>query len=72
MKTLDDWDKHLNKLERNFKQKYGLDDETYQKDLFPLFSAYYAGMIEATKEGLVTESQLMELAHNLANLEGEN
>lgn len=71
MKTAEEWDKHLAILEVNFKQKYGFDDEAFEKDIFPLVTAYYAGMIEATNEGLVTESQLMELAHNIAKLEEE-
>lgn len=72
MKTLEEWDEHLYRLEVNFRQKYGLDDETYEKDVLPLVTAYYAAMIEATKEGLMTESQLMELAHTIANSEEEN
>lgn len=71
MKTLEEWDKHLHKLEVNFKMKYGSDDETYEKDIYSLLTAYYATVVSAIKEGLILESEMLELAHNIAQLEEE-
>lgn len=66
MKTLEEWDEHLHRLEVNFKMKYGLDDETYEEDLWSLVTAYYATVVSAINEGLVVESEMLELAHNIA------